>query len=153
MRDTNNFSLKTDAATFYAAYFLSTLGADVKKVEYLLKQDLGEYVERQKLLSNIETKDNIAIAKGTPSAVYRREDLARIADTLLFFNDIEASFVIAKIAKDEVGVSARSLGNIDVAKIMEKMNGGGDKTEGATKIDMEPISKVAAKLKDVLDRR
>lgn len=150
--DTNNFTLKTDASTFYSAYYLTSLGASVKKVEYLLKQDLEEYIERQKLLTNIEIKDNIAIAKGTPHAVYRREDLAKIADTLLFFNEVEAAFVVAKIDKDEVGVSARSTGDIDIAKIMEKMNGGGDKYNGATKIGTEPISKVVEKLKSILDK-
>ena len=151
--DTNNFSLKTDSATFYSAYYLSSLGASIKKVEYLLKQDLEDYIERQKLLSNIEIKGNIAIAKGTPHAMYRREDLARIADTLLFFDGVDAAFVIAKIDKNEVGVSARSSGDIDISSIMEKMNGGGDKTGGATKIDTEPISKVATRLKNILDKR
>ena len=82
----------------------------------------------------------------------RREDLAKIADTLLFFNEVEAAFVVAKIDKDEVGVSARSTGDIDIAKIMEKMNGGGDKYNGATKIGTEPISKVVEKLKSILDK-
>ena len=153
MLDTNGFSLKTDSATFYSAYYLTSIGASVKKVEYLLKQDLQDYIERQKLLTNIEIKEGIAIAKGTPYAIYRREDLARIADTLLFFDGVEAAFVIAKIDKDEVGVSARSIGNIDISEIMEKMNGGGDKTGGATKVETEPISKVASKLKSILDRR
>ena len=110
--DTNNFTLKTNPGTYYAAYYLSSLGASAKKVQYLLKQDIEEYTERQKLLAGIETiNGRIAITKATPYTIYRREDLARVADTLLFFNNIEASFVIGKIGKDTVGISARSLGN------------------------------------------
>ena len=46
--DTNNFTLKTRAETYYAAYYLASLGASAKKVQYLLKQDLNEYTEREK---------------------------------------------------------------------------------------------------------
>ena len=51
--DTNNFTLKTNPETFYAAYYLTSLGASAKKVQYLLKQDINEYTERQKLMSAI----------------------------------------------------------------------------------------------------
>ena len=88
--DTNNFTLKTTAETFYAAYYLTSLGASAKKVQYLLKQDIMEYTERQKLLADIETINHrIAFTKATPYTIYRREDLAKVADTLLFFNNIE----------------------------------------------------------------
>ena len=88
--DTNNFTLKTTAETYYAAYYLSSLGASAKKVQYLLKQDILEYTERQKLLTRLEViDDKIAFTKATSSTIYRREDLAKIADTLLFFNNIE----------------------------------------------------------------
>ena len=83
--DTNNFTLKTNEETYYSAYFLSCLGASTKKVQYLLKQDLKEYIERQKLTTDITIIDNIAIAKGTNYAKYRREDLAKVADILPFF--------------------------------------------------------------------
>ena len=116
--DTNNFTLNTTSETFYISYYLTSLGASAKKVQYLLKQDLQEYTERQKLMSAIETIDgNIAFTKATPHTKYRREDLAKVADTLLFFNNIEASFVIGKIGKDTIGLSARSLGNYNIGKI------------------------------------
>ncbi len=149
--DTNNFMLKTTPDTYYAAYYLSSLGASAKKVQYLLKQDINEYTERQKLLTDIETiNGRIAITKGTPHTMYRREDLARIADTLLFFNNIEASFVIGKIDKDTVGISARSLGNYEINKILEKIGGGGSDYNGAAKFKNMPISKVEQTLKQAI---
>lgn len=149
--DTNNFTLKTTPETFYAAYYLTSLGASAKKVQYLLKQDINEYTERQKLMSDIETINNkIAFTKATPYTIYRREDLAKVADTLLFFNNIEASFVIGKITKDTIGISARSLGNYDINKILSKLGGGGSIYNGAAQIEDTTISKVEQQLKEAI---
>ena len=149
--DTNNYMLNTNVETFYASYYLATMGASAKKVQYLLKQDLDEYTERQKLLSSVETIDNkIALAKSTGSSIYRKEDLAKIADTLLFFNNIEASFVIGKISKDKIGISARSLENYDINKILTKMGGGGDSKSGAAVFEGSTISKVEQELKRII---
>ncbi len=149
--DTNNFTLKTTPDTYYSAYYLASLGASAKKVQYLLKQDITEYTERQKLLTCIETIDNkIAFTKATPYTIYRREDLAKVADTLLFFNNIEASFVIGKIGKDTIGLSARSLGNYNISDILEKLGGGGDTYNGAAKFENTTISKVEQDLKKLL---
>ena len=149
--DTNNFTLKTNPETFYAAYYLTSLGASAKKVQYLLKQDINEYTERQKLMSAIETVNNkIAITKATPYTVYRREDLAKVADTLLFFNNIEASFVIGKIGKETIGISARSLGNYDINKILSKLGGGGSIYNGAAQLEETTISKVEQQLKEAI---
>ncbi len=149
--DTNNFTLKTNPDTYYAAYYLSNLGASAKKVQYLLKQDIEEYTERQKLLAGIETiNGRIAITKATQYTIYRREDLARVADTLLYFNNIEASFVIGKIGKDTVGISARSLGNYEIGPILEKLGGGGSSYNGAAKFENIPISKVEQMLKKII---
>lgn len=149
--DTNNFMLKTTPDTYYAAYYLASLGASAKKVQYLLKQDINEYTEQQKLLAGIETiNGRIAFTKASQYSVYRREDLARVADTLLFFNNIEASFVIGKIGKDTVGISARSLGNYEISKILEKLGGGGSNYNGAAIFHDVPISKVEQMLKNVI---
>lgn len=149
--DTNNYTLNTTAETFYTSYYLTSMGASAKKVQYLLKQDIKEYTERQKLMASIETLDNkIAFTKATPYTQYRREDLAKVADTLLFFNNIEASFVVGKIGKDTIGISARSLGNYDINEILSKLGGGGDSTSGAATFEDTTISKVEQELKKVI---
>ncbi len=151
--DTNNYTLNTTAETFYISYYLSSLGASAKKVQYLLKQDINEYTERQKLMSGIETIDGkIAITKAAPTTMYRREDLAKVADTLLFFNNIEASFVIGKIGKNTIGISARSLGNYNIMKVLEHLGGGGDTFNGAAKFENTTITKVEQKLKKAIEK-
>lgn len=149
--DTNNYTLNTTAETYYTSYYLTSMGASAKKVQYLLKQDIKDYTERQKLMASIETIDGrIAFTKATPYTQYRREDLAKVADTLLFFNNIEASFVVGKIGKDTIGISARSLGNYDINDILSKLGGGGDSTSGAATFDNTTISKVEQELKKVI---
>lgn len=151
--DTNNFTLKTTADTYYSAYYLTALGASPKKVQYLLKQDLNTYAEQQKLMVNIEIIDKFALTKGTQYSIYRKEDLAKTADTLLFFNDIEASFVIGKIGKDIVGISVRSLGNYDICPILEELGGGGDSYNGAAVFEHKTIGEVQDLLKKALKKQ
>jgi len=150
--DTNNFILKTDTQTYYAAYYLAKCGADTSKVQYLMKQDIKQYIEMQKVITEVKVNKNIAISKGLQNKIYRREYLAKIADTILLFNNIEASFVVGKIT-DGIGISARSMGNIDVGEIMERFGGGGDNHEGAAKVNdkslndvVEEITKIAKEL-------
>ncbi len=146
--DTNNFTLKTKARTYECAHFLTTLGANPEKVQYLLKQDLEDYIERQKLLANCEIIDGkYAIAKGSGNTIYRREDLAKIADTLLFFNHIEASFVIGKLDKKVVGISARSFQDFKVHEVLEKLGGGGEKNIAAARIENTTVADTIKKLK------
>ncbi len=149
--DTNNFTLKTSKDTYYSAFYLASLGASAKKVQYLLKQDIEEYKERQKLMTGIDKiNKKIAFTKAGANTIYRREDLAKVADTLLFFNDIEAAFVIGKVGKNTVGLSARSLGNYNIIKLLEKFGGGGDETEGAARFENTTISKVEKMIKDYI---
>lgn len=146
--DTNNFMLNTSKETFYSAYYLTSLGASAKKVQYLLKQDIEDYTERQKLLSKLEViNDKIAFTKAGAKTIYRREELAKLADTLLFFNNIESSFVIGKIDKNTVGVSARSLGNYKISEILEHLGGGGDEEAGAVIFKKKTIAQVEKLLK------
>lgn len=149
--DTNNFVVKTCENTFKVAYLLTKMGASPKKVQYLLKQDLNEYIERQKVITDVKVFGKIALSKGLHKVIYKKEDLAKIADTLLFFNRIEASFVIGRISDDEIGVSARSMGNINVGKIMEKFGGGGDAHEAATRVKIDQLKELESGLKEIIE--
>ena len=149
--DTNNFVVKSTANTFKIVHLLTMNGASPKRVQYLLKQDLMEYIERQKVITDVKIIGKIAFTKGLHKVVYKREDLAKIADTLLFFNRIEASFVMGRISKDEFGISARSMGNINVGKIMEELGGGGNPQEAATRFKVGEKSDVESKLLEIIE--
>lgn len=148
--DTNNYVLKTDSNTFYYSYYLTTCGASTSKVQYLLKQDLYKYIKRQKMITNVKMINKIAVTKGIDKEIYRREELAKTADSLLLFSGIEASFVIAKIGHETVGISARSMGNINVGQILGMFGGGGDTHEAAAKIEGKTLKKVEQELLNVI---
>ena len=148
--DTNNFILKSTKKTFYNSYFLLNKGASTIEVQYLLKQDLNKFITRQKMLTNVIIKNNIAIACGVEKELYRREDLAKIADTLLLFNNISSSFVIAYLEKDVVGISGRNLNKVNVGEILTKLGGGGNEYEAACNIIGKNIKEVKKELIEIL---
>lgn len=148
--DTNNYVLKTDSNTFYYSYYLTTCGANPTKVQYLLKQDLKKYIKRQKMITNVKIINNIAITKGPQNEIFRREEIAKTADTLLLFNKIEASFVVARIDKDNIGVSARSMGKINVGQVLGMLGGGGDIHEAAAKLSNTSVNKVENEILNII---
>lgn len=148
--DTNNFTIKTTKETYRASYLLAEQGADPQYVQYLLKQDIKSYVERQKVITNVKQIKNIAISTGKSTVKYRREDLAKIADALLQFDKIEASFVVGRLEDNSTGISARSLGKINVGKILENFNGGGDENEAGANIENRHLKEVEKELYNIV---
>lgn len=133
--DTNNFVVKTDTETYQAAYYLAKQGANPTKVQYFLKQDIKDYIIRQKVITEVEIiNGKYALSVAPDKIKYKREELAKIADTLLQFNNIEASFVLGNRIDGGIGLSARSAGNINVGKIAEILGGGGDNNDAAAQI-------------------
>lgn len=149
--DTNNYVLKTNSDTFYYSYYLTTCGADMNKVQYILKQDLKKYIKRQKMITNVKIINKIAVTKAMENDIYRPEELAKAADTLLLFNDIVASFVVARVDKKTVGISARSLGDINVGQVLSLLYGGGDNHEAASKLMNTTVSKVEKELLNIIN--
>ena len=149
--DTHDFSKKATANTFYEAYYLTELGANIKKVQYYLKENLNDYIIRNKVIMNVEViNKKYAVSVADSKVLYKREDLAKIADTLLNFNDIEASFVLGNRVDDGVGISARSEGSINVDSILEELGGGGDNYNAACLVKDMNIKEVKKELIRVL---
>ena len=140
--DTNNFMYKMTRKSFYYCYYLSTKGADVNEAQLYFKQDLEDYVNRSKMISNTKINGEIAIATGQRGKIYTPQELAKTADILLEFKGIKTSFAIGYLDKDKVGVSTRSIKTINAGKLMEKFGGGGGKTEAAAVIENTSIKKV-----------
>ncbi len=150
--DTKSFSLRTGARTFDAAAYLRTHGADTILVQKFLKEDIGTYIQRGQLIETVYFyKDGIAIAKGDDEYIYDPVLIAQAADTILTMNGVQASFVIARRSEDAVGVSARSLGEVNVQIIMEEMNGGGHLTNAATQVRGTSVESVEMDLCRIID--
>ncbi|MGB6407098.1 MAG: DHH family phosphoesterase [Planococcus donghaensis] len=149
--DTKSFTLRTGARTFEAASYLRSNGADTVLVQRILKEDLETYIERAKIVQTVEfVGDGIAIAKGEPERVYSPVLIAQTADILLTMKDVNASFVVAERAEGGIGISARSLGEVNVQIIMENLGGGGHLTNAATQMPNSTIEEAVAQLKTVI---
>lgn len=125
MMDTKNFTFKTGVRTFEAAAFLRKCGVDIIKVKKWFQSDLETYNKISEIVAKSEIiDDTIAIS------IYDKEDsdanitCAKAADELLTISNITASFVIGKMG-DKIYISGRSIGDINVQLILEKLGGGG----------------------------
>lgn len=152
--DTKSFTLRTGARTFEAASYLRTNGADTILVQRLLKEDIATYVLRSKLIETVDLSDSgIAIAKGQNQVVYGSVLIAQTADILLTMQGVAASFVIASRADGKIGISARSLGELNVQLIMEELGGGGHLTNAACQLDVESVEEAKEMLTAVLSTK
>lgn len=151
--DTKSFTLRTGSRTFDAASFLRSKGADTVLVQQFMKEDLDLYIKRSKLIEKAQIYYNqIAIAKGDPGTSLSPVLIAQAADTLLTLTGIEASFVISEREDGRIGISARSLGKINVQIIMEELDGGGHLTNAATQIENITIDEAEARLKAIIQK-
>ena len=123
MMDTKNFTFKTGVRTFEAAAFLRKKGVDILRVKKWFQSDLKSYNQIANIVKNAEIiNDSIAIS------IYDGEDknanliCAKAADELLTISDVTASFVLGKNG-DKIFVSGRSIGDINVQVILEKLGG------------------------------
>ena len=144
--DTNNFKLKTTDKTFETAAFLTKMGADSVIKQELLKEEKNEYVKRQKVIEkSFMINKNMAMCL-TDDKIYEKKDLATIAEELLQFENVEASFVIGRLEDNLIGISARSIGTIDVEQYMALLGGGGHTNEAAAQI----LNKTIKQVKDMV---
>lgn len=123
--DTKMFTFKTGVRTFEAASYLRRKGADTIIAKTMLQEDLETYSMRSMAVSNASIYyDNIAISSFENYSEYGKIIAAQAADELLNIKNIAASFVILKTSEGLI-ISGRSMGDINVQLILEKIGGGG----------------------------
>ena len=131
--DTKNFTIRTGERTFEAAAFLRRCGADTTEVKKLLQNDMEDTVARYRIMQNAQLyRGNIAVA--APEEPQDRVIIAQAADELLNISGVEVSFVVSPTADGGANISARSIGDINVQVIMEKLGGGGNRSAAACQI-------------------
>ena len=151
MMDTKNFTFKTGVRTFEAAAYLRKHGVDIIRVKKWFQNDLTTYKKIMDIVRQTEIiRETIGIS------TYEEEDkdagviCAKSADELLTIGNITVSFVIGNIG-DGVSISGRSIGDINVQIILEKMGGGGHSTVAGAQIEGKTIPEVKEELIQKID--
>lgn len=150
--DTKQFTRNTGTRTFGAAQYLRGAGANPTDVYALFKTAPDDLIKEARFHAAIEIyRDNIAVSscEGTTDASYRII-ASKAADKMLTLQGIEAAFTLVKIG-DQIHISARSSGKINVQLILEKLHGGGHFDVAGAQVVSESIMSVLETLKESID--
>lgn len=134
--DTRNYCINTGVRTFEASAFLRRRGADPIAVKKLFADSLDHHKIKNAVIATAEQFDHYAIAINDTSGITDEESRiisSQAADELLSIAGIKGSFVISFLG-DQINISARSYGDINVQLIMEKLGGGGHRTMAACQL-------------------
>jgi len=152
MIDTNNFINRTGVRTFEAAAYLRRNGADIPMLHKLFRDDMEAYRARAEIISSVNVyKKRFAIACAQNLTIESPTIIgAQAANELLDISDIQASFVLTAY-KGRIYVSARSIGDINVQVLMEKLGGGGHLSAAGAQFEHTDMEAAVAALKNVID--
>ncbi len=147
--DTKNFTMRTGSRTFEAAAVLRKAGSDTTEVKKLFQSDLPDTVARYSIIRNAKVyREGIAIAGATEGT--DRIIAAQAADELLNISGIHTSFVLYAQGED-INISARSIGDINVQYVLEKLGGGGNRSMAGAQIKNGDIQSVMPALLEAVD--
>ncbi|MBQ1546813.1 MAG: DHH family phosphoesterase [Lachnospiraceae bacterium] len=151
--DTNNFMAKTGVRTFEAAAYLRRSGADVTRVRKLLRENMEAYKARAEVVRNAEVYRNaFAVSVCEPGELESPTIVgAQAANELLNIVGIKASFVLTAYHK-KIYISSRSIDEVDVQIIMERLGGGGHLNVAGAQLENSSISVAKQRLYDVIDQ-
>ena len=147
--DTKSFTLRTGERTFDAAAYLRRSGADTAAVKRLFQADLDNAVAKYKLLQTAQLYRQIAVA--APREPQDRVVAAMAADELLNISGVDASIVVAPDGKGGSFASARSIGDVNVQLIMEKLGGGGNRSAAAAQFPDLDIQEAEKRVYEAID--
>ena len=148
--DTNRFAVKTGVRTFEAAAWLRRAGADTTEVKRFFQTNLDAFKVRAKSIAAAEFHDNgiaTSISEGCNEGAQVLN--SQVADELLNIRGVRASFVAGRTETGKTVISARSLGELNVQVIMEKLGGGGHLTTAGAQVDCSP-EEVISKVLDII---
>ncbi|MDO4530815.1 MAG: DHHA1 domain-containing protein, partial [Bacillota bacterium] len=148
--DTKNFAVKTGAITFDAAGFLRRNGADSIRVRMLFQNDIESYKAKAAAVRDAELYRGMAISACPADREASTLVAAQAADDLMNVAGIKASFVCTKVG-ETIFISARSFGDINVQRIMEKLGGGGHYTVSGAQLKGCTPEEAMAEIRRVID--
>lgn len=147
--DTKEFQFKAGVRTFDAASFLRSIGADTLEVKKMFNDSLEDYLVIADTIKNAEVNNQVAIAV-CPSNVDNTVIVARAADELLTISGIEVCFVLAEISNNVI-ISGRSLGDVNVQVILEELGGGGHMNMAGAKLKL-PMGESIEALRNSIEK-
>jgi c-di-AMP phosphodiesterase-like protein len=148
--DTKSFTMRTGERTFEAAAFLRRIGADTTEVKKLMQNGIEATVERYTILQSAKLyRDTIAIA--TPDTPQNRVVAAQAADEMLNISGVHASVVMYPTPDGGVMISARSIGDVNVQVLLEKLGGGGNKSAAGAQLRDISMEEATKKLIEAID--
>ncbi|WP_352418761.1 DHH family phosphoesterase [Proteiniborus sp.] len=148
--DTKNFTYQTGVRTFEAASFLRRAGADTTSVRQLFQDDINTFIAKAEVVKEARIiEDKIAISKLRTESKDSVLIAAEAANDLLNINGIIASFVLA-VNEGRIHISGRSLGDISVQLILEKLGGGGHLAVAGAQLDNVDIDEAEEILKQAI---
>ena len=146
MMDTKNFTFKTGVRTFEAAAYLRRCGVDIIRVKKWFQSDLASFSKIADIVKKAEiVNETIAISIYSKKTKEANLVCAKAADELLTISDITASFVIGNLG-DKICISGRSIGDINVQVILEKLGGGGHITLAGAQVEGMTIEETKQEL-------
>ena len=146
MMDTKNFTFKTGVRTFEAAAYLRKCGVDIIRVKKWFQSDLASFNKIAEIVKKAEiVNDSIAIASYNRKTKDASLICAKAADELLTISNITASFVLGNIG-EKICISGRSIGDINVQVILEKLGGGGHITLAGAQVEGMTMEEVKQEL-------
>ena len=152
MIDTNNFVNRTGVRTFEAAAFLRRNGADITLVRKMLRDDMESYRAKAEIISSAEVyHKKFAIARGENLRIESPTIIgAQAANELLDISEIKASVVLTEY-NGKIYVSARSIDEVNVQIIMERLGGGGHMNASGAQFSHTDMDEAVESLKEVID--
>ena len=147
--DTKSFTLRTGERTFDAAAYLRRCGADTADVKRLLQRDMSDAVEKYRIMQSASLYRGVALAAA--DGAKDRIVVAAAADELLNISGVDASVVIARTESGSVYASARSIGEMNVQILMEKLGGGGNRSAAAAQFGRIALEEAEQRVRSAID--
>ena len=149
--DTDRFRERTGVRTFDVCKQLKQFGASPAKCDELAEEPYANIVDRSSIISaGVAYRNDIVIA-ALEDGIYSRSIASQACDSMVKAKEIEAAFVVCKDSEDEVMISARSNGHINVQTILERMHGGGHMTAAGLQRKNTSVTELKAELISALN--
>ena len=154
--DTKRFRYNTTPKTHDAAEKLQINGANDEDISDLFLEEFDDFCKISNLIVNgtliYKYSKTLGVSftlnRNMPKEIYRIEDCAKSAVKMFSFKEIDAAFTLGYVSENEIHISARGNGRVDVSKVMMELGGGGNPTCAGGKIESQDIFEIEKKLMD-----